>query len=322
MNYYLYKLQFHTAVHFGVSDSALSLYSSEDFFCADTLFSALCHTANGLYGEAGIESLCSMARAGELLLSDGMPWKGDALYIPKPCVSGESNEEIPAQLRKAVKKLAYIPVNQFAKFADSVHGKGLFYGETVKFGVHTESTKARITCGEDTLPYQVGLYQFYPDCGLWFIAGCATEKQGEELEKLLKLLGITGIGGKTTAGYGKFQIEDSIFLNEPFDDETQWLLDALENTGSHRQLLLSTSLPGDKELVSLIPGAEYRLTRRGGFVQSDSYSDTSRKKQVQHFLAAGSVLPGRFASKVYCVGFEGSHPVYRFSGPILLGVDL
>lgn len=40
MNYFLFKLSFHTPCHFGSSDSALSLYTSEDHFCADTLFSA------------------------------------------------------------------------------------------------------------------------------------------------------------------------------------------------------------------------------------------------------------------------------------------
>ena len=42
MNCCLYQLRFNTAVHFGGSDSALSLYSSEANFRADTLFSALC----------------------------------------------------------------------------------------------------------------------------------------------------------------------------------------------------------------------------------------------------------------------------------------
>lgn len=45
MSYLLFKLAFDAPVHFGPSDSALSLYTSEEFFRADTLFSALCHTA-------------------------------------------------------------------------------------------------------------------------------------------------------------------------------------------------------------------------------------------------------------------------------------
>lgn len=324
MNYYLYKLQFDTAVHFGPSDSALSLYSSEDHFCADTLFSALCHTAGALEGDGAIEKLCTLAESGSLLLSDAMPWKGDSLYIPKPCVSGESNAEVPAELRKAVKKLVYIPVSRFAEFAASVHGDGLFYGEgrKVRFGVHGESTKACITPGEDAVPYQVGFYHFFPGCGLWLIAGCADREQGETLKKLLTLLGLSGIGGETSSGYGKFHIADCILLNASADGQLRWLQNALEDTASRRQLLLSTSLPGDDELTALLPEAEYRLTRRGGFVQSDCYSENSRKKRAQYFLSAGSVLPARFAPRLYSVGTEGNHPVYRFSGPILLGVAL
>ena len=45
MNYSLIRLQFDGLAHFGTSDSALSLFTSEDHFYADTLFSALCHTA-------------------------------------------------------------------------------------------------------------------------------------------------------------------------------------------------------------------------------------------------------------------------------------
>ena len=72
MDYYLYKLRFDGAVHFGMADSATSLQSSSDHFCADTLFSALCHTAGTLWGGDGIEVLCEQADTGRLLLSDSM----------------------------------------------------------------------------------------------------------------------------------------------------------------------------------------------------------------------------------------------------------
>ncbi len=38
MNYFLFKLRFETAVHFGPSDAALSLAASEEHVRADTLF--------------------------------------------------------------------------------------------------------------------------------------------------------------------------------------------------------------------------------------------------------------------------------------------
>ena len=40
MNYSLIRLRFDGLAHFGTSDSALSLFTSEDHFYADTLFSA------------------------------------------------------------------------------------------------------------------------------------------------------------------------------------------------------------------------------------------------------------------------------------------
>ena len=324
MNYYLYRLKFDTAVHFGASDSALSLYTSEDHFCADTLFSALCHTALSLSGPSGLEELCRQAKAGELLLSDAMPWKGESLYLPKPCVSSEEKRELPADQRKAVKKLNWIPVEQFARFSDSVRGGEAFDPKEAeaKFGISSETAKVQIVPGEDALPYQVGLFHFAEDAGLWFIVGCATEEQGELIDKLIAALGLGGIGGKVSSGYGKFTVEDTILLNEPFDDVTAWLRDALLNENAGKYLLLSASLPSDAELEALIPTASYRLIRRSGFVRSETYAPENRKKVSQVFLAAGSVLSGRFQSRLYEVGESGRHPVYRFSGPVMLGVKL
>lgn len=324
MNYYLYKLKFDTSVHFGASDSALSLYTSENHFCADTLFSALCHTALSITGQPGLDELCRQAESGELLLSDAMPWKDERFFLPKPCVSSESRQNVPAQLRKAVKKLNWIPVDLFPAFSASVRGGDAFDVEEAKafFGVSSEASRARIIPGDDALPYQVGLYTFAEDAGLWFIAGCQTERQGAQLETLVTGLGLSGIGGKVSSGYGKYHIEDEVYLNEPFDDITQWLWDALTDEAAKRFLLLSASLPAESELETLLPEAEYKLIRRGGFVQSASYAQENRKKISQAFLAAGSVLPGKFSSRLYEVGESGRHPVYRFSGPVMLGVAL
>ena len=323
MNYYLYKLAFDTSVHFGGTASALSLYSSEDHFCADTLFSALCHTALSLGGEELLNRLCSMAESGELLLSDSMPFKDERLFIPKPCASSETKKEIPSGQRKAAKKLEWIPLDAFSDFSESIKGGDAFDAAGAKevFGISTETAKAALFPGEDALPYQVGLFSFCSGCGLWFIAGCAEDEQEELIEKLLTGLGMSGIGGKISSGYGKFHVDDVIWLDEPFDDATQWLSDAL-NRDCGKYLLLSSALPDDSELEDVISGAEYKLIRRGGFVRSDHYAEESRKKKEQVFLAAGSVLKKRFSPRLYEAGENGRHPVYRFSGPVFLGVEL
>ena len=233
MTCFLFKLTFDTAVHFGGSDSALSLYTSEETLRADTLFSALCHEALNQHGENALQKLCDDVQQGRLLFSDLMPWCGKTLYLPKPILSSESTEEVETTLRKKVKKLAWIPVLRFDEYARSLHA-GHFDPDKkdapevrTSFGSHFEQTKAAIPAQGDTKPYQVGLFRFAPDCGLYFICSCADARQADTLASLLDGLGMTGIGGKVSAGYGKFHTAGKTLLHVPVDEQTKWLYRAL-----------------------------------------------------------------------------------------------
>lgn len=327
MSYFLFKLQFDTAVHFGGADSALSLYTSEETLRADTLFSALCHEALNRHGEDALCQLCEAVRQGRFLLSDMMPWSGETFYLPKPIAPSESTEEVETPLRKKVKKLAWIPVLRFDEYAKSLHA-GYFDPEKkgkpalqTSFGTHFEQTKAAVPAQGDTMPYQVGLFRFAPDCGLYFICSCAEDEQAEQLAQLLDGLGLTGIGGKVSAGYGKFQTVDQILLDEPFDEQTEWLYQALTADKAAHQLLLTTSLPQNDELDTALENASFQLVRRSGFMSSDRV-DTPLKKKTQYFLSAGSVLLHRYQGALYDVSLTEAHPVYRYSRPIFMGVNL
>lgn len=320
MSFLLFKLSFTAPVHFGAQDSALSLYSSEEFFRADTLFSALCHTALHTEGEAGLERLCEAVKAGKLLFSDSMPYCDDELYLPKPYVSSESVQELNPELRKAVKKLRWIPVRSFEAFSTSVRGGKPYEPEKVSFGVHEEHTKAAIIDGEDAKPYQVGAFRFSEKCGLWFICLCDGEYE-DWLEKLVNMLGFSGIGGEVSSGYGSFIVDDLIHFDEPCDEQTDWLYHSL-NAECGRYLLITTCLPSGNELDDVLHDASYQLTRRGGFIQSESYSEQPRKKETQYFLSAGSVISRKFSGELFDVSAGGNHPVYRYSRPVLLGVSL
>lgn len=319
MNYYLFKLQFTAPVHFGFSDSALSLYTSGDHFYADTLFSALCHTAAALYGPEGAGELCQWAREGKLRVSDSMPWCGDALYLPKPCISGQSSDQLPARLRKKVKQLQWIGVGAFTQFADSVQGKGIFEPDQPKFGVFEELVRAAI--GDEALPYRVGAYRFQPDCGLYILAGCQDDRVAERLLRLLEGLGLGGIGGKVSSGCGNFTVQKSLRLDQAADAQLQWLDQRLRDGEAGQQLLLTTSLPEDGELDTALDGASYQVIRRGGFAALRE-GDMPLKKQTQYFLAAGAVLRSRYFGGLYDVCPGLGHPVYRYSFPVFLGVTL
>lgn len=327
MSYFLFKLQFDTAVHFGGADSALSLYTSEETLRADTFFSALCHETLSHSGEDALHQLCEVVQQGKFLLSDLMPWNGETFYLPKPIVPSESTEEVETSLRKKVKKLAWIPALRFDEYAKSLHA-GHFdpdkKGEQelrTSFGTHFEQTKAAVPAQGDTMPYQVGLFRFAPDCGLYFICSCTEDEQEELLEQLLDGLGLTGIGGKVSAGYGKFQTVDKILLDEPFDAQTEWLYRALTAEKSTHQLLLTTSLPQSDEQETALENASFQLVRRSGYMSSGRV-ETPLKKKTQYFLSAGSILQHRYQGDLYDVSLTEAHPAYRYSKPIFMGVNL
>lgn len=86
-------------------------------------------------------------------------------------------------------------------------------------------------------------------------------------------------------------------------------------------LLLTTALPDEEELERTMEDASYTLTRRGGFVSSDSFAPSGQKKREQFFLTAGSVVRRRFGGALYLAARQ-DHPAYRFSKPLLLGVSV
>ncbi|MCD8145797.1 MAG: type III-A CRISPR-associated RAMP protein Csm4 [Clostridiales bacterium] len=324
MNYCLYKLQFDSPVHFGPSDTALSLYSSEGHFCADTLFSALCHSALSLGGPAQVETLCQWAREGTLLLSDGLLWQGEQFYLPKPCWNGKFSVEVSTRQRKALKALNWVPVSQFAAFAASLRGGEPYNAlQTSEAGRNVEVERAKVgRQQEDTEPYYVGAYVFREDAGLYVVAGCGTDEQQSAVAKLLAGLGWSGIGGKVSSGYGKFHIIQTVPLSAACTGDEGWLYDRLTDENANHQLLLTTSLPQEDEMDAALENACCQVVRRGGFVQSGTDANGARKKRTQYFLAAGAVLERRFSGGLFDVGGSETAPVYRYGKPVFLGVEL
>ena len=374
MNYFLLKLAFDTAVHFGGSDSAVGSQSSALTLRADTIFSALCHTALEVYGEPALEELLVSADADALRISDAMPWRGDTFYLPKPIAASTSPAELSTVERKAVKKLAWIPASKFDRYTASLHsgtypldeldqsfgqayeqtkasvtdgadakpyfvglyrlhaGCGLYVlcacegNDQLKmldqsFGQAYEQTKASVTDGADAKPYFVGLYRLHAGCGLYVLCACEGNDQLKMLKELFTLLGLSGIGGRTSAGYGRFHLDgEPICLNTAEDASLRWMLQALER-GTAPYLLLTSSLPTGEEMDAALEGAAFQLARRGGFASTE-WVETPVKKQTQYFLTAGSVLQHTYQGELCDVGIGVPHPVYRYSKPLFMGVTL
>lgn len=327
MNYYLYKLKFTSAVHFGSGDSARSLDSSEMTFCADTLFSALCHIAV----KAGkLDKLVECVKTDRIKFSDSMPYVGDEFYVPKPYIAGEGHIDADPSKYKKMEKLHYLPLSMLAAFFASIKGKKSFDADTVyaDFGKIHVAEKVSVAGLNSTTPYMVSLFNFENvdaednnDCGLYGIIGYEDVDELNFVKELIQFVGIEGIGGKVSSGYGKFELYDEIWLDEPFDDDTKALNNMLYRSNASRYILLTSSLPSEKELVKVTEKSSYKLKRRAGFVNSKYVAPTVKKK-TQYFFAAGSVFLQPYSGELFDVGNNLPHPVYRYSKPIFLGVDL
>lgn len=321
MNYYLYKLRFNTPVHLGDGETARSLDRGGSSLCADTLFSALCHMAVLCYGQEGVDKLCQQVMESRLFLTDLFPYKGEYLYIPKPYLSSRVQKEIPSDARKAMKKLAHIPLEAVSQFVSSIGGQGDFDAKEVDtdFGEPGVCARVGIMGMQEPEPYHVGFYEFHPRAGLYGVIGYEQMNDLEKIKDLLRKLGLTGIGGKVSSGYGKFILEEG----KKEETEFQQLKQMLDVEGEDIYYIsMTTALPRQEELESTLEGATYQMKRRGGFVSSVDFARTNQKKDTQYFFSSGSVFRRKFEGELYEVARGGNHKVYRYGKPLFLGVRI
>lgn len=326
MNYAVYKLEFTTALHIGNDSGSATLPSAEMIIHSDTLFSALCIEAIQAGGKELLRELHTRVWNGELIFSDLFPYRNENYFLPKPILKVESlsgNRNIKEH--KAFKRLKYISALSMADYLAFLRGRGEF--DVIKAsemlgGLSVSEVRQWVSIkGQDEpQPYHVGCLKFNQDSGLYLIVAYQREEDISLVTRLLEALSLSGIGGKRSAGFGKFNIDDPIFLDTPYSEGLEALADLLKNAGEPWQMLLNTALPRDEELDQACNGGSYALVRRGGFVQSDRYYPHQVKKRLIYAFAPGSCFKGPFAGDIHDVSHEGGHPVYRCLKPMFMEV--
>lgn len=324
MNWYVIKLSFTVPVHFGSATSGQALPGGDMAFHADTFFSALCLEALRQKGENGLQALVEAVHSGKLLFSDGFPWKGETLYLPRPVLGPARFAPISSD-RKAMKRVSYLPVEDYLRYFAILSSEEISIDPKkwlVHFGNAFVSSKAALRQGEETEPYSVGLFRFADDCGLYVLVGTDSPERFEEICELAYSLGVSGIGGKTSAGYGSFAVLEAVPVHKIPNPQGEMLLSWLKTKNATRWVTLSACLPKDEELNSSLEGAAYQLIRRGGFIQSPALRQAAKKAE-QVFLVAGSTFTQQFEGDLYDVSFPNiPHPVYRYGKPVFLGVTV
>lgn len=308
MEFAIYRFRFQTGVHFGAG----ALWDGMSTLPADTLFSALCQEAAQSGGPDAVAALADAVRADELRLSDLFPYLGEELYLPKPLYPVSAEREGDSILKKSFKKLQYIPVSKWETYlrgaldpvedAERLERLGRF-----SIRMMAASRSAEKLDSGDALPYPVGTYQFYPGNGLYAVAGFSGRKLRRQVEALLRGLSYSGLGGKRSAGFGRFTLEKT---------EVPAALERRLNGGKSPCMALSVCMAEPDELERALDGANYLLLKRSGFVASPDYAPELRRKQDFYAFRAGSCFEKRFAGGVYDVGGDGAHPVYRYAAAL------
>lgn len=308
MDYIGYKLHFPVGVHIGNG----TLEESRKTFDASHLFSALCLEAMGRSRD-DLEKLIRIVKNGELLLSDAFPYIRDRLFIPKPMVQIETAGTGDFSGNKVYKALEYIPSDSVDLYMSGNMDAEKEWLLLKKGFCRLEvRTLASISGEEETLPYQIGVCNYLKDAGLYLVIGYIGTENLEFFQSLLEGLGYSGIGGKRASGFGRFSVEE---FSHP-----KSFGDRLGGTEADYVMSLSVCLPKKEELEDVLPGASYKMVKRGGFVSSSDYADIAFRKKDIYLFQAGSCFEKPFSGDIYDVSSGGKHPVYRYAKPLFMEV--
>lgn len=317
MKTHIYKFKFKTEVHFGDG----SLAGTASSFHADTLFSALCFEAIKM---GRLDEFVNLCFNHKLSFSDAFPFKKDRLYLPKPLVSRKRDPDaVPSELdvanRKKLKKLHYIAVDLFQ---DYLNGKDIFEKNDLSdFGKASSRSKNCIRSdGEDVEPYHVGTFRFNEDCGLYVIARYEDDSILPLTDELFTSLSYSGIGGKRTSGYGKFDVK-----SVKADQSIFPLLNSFGKVSANPnayQMLLCAAYPEESQINEVLLNSHISVIRRSGFVAGESGEEELLKKKDSYVFDCGSCFKQRFEGVIFDVSRGTPHKVYRYALPMFMEIEL
>ena len=331
MKYFLYQLVFDTPVHFGSTEEGGKLEQSDMTYRSDTLFSALCCELAAMNDENGITRLYQAVQNGQFVFSDLFPYKnmaGDyAFYLPKPILTMPKTEIEPSEyeafrkqatLQKKQKKLQYIRVSQLEEYIHSLQSGKPEQWDISNFGQSDLVT--RVNCLDKVpRPYYVNQFTFAADAGLYGIVGYEQEEDQEWFCQVLQAVGLTGIGGKRSSGYGKFHfLDDPILMDEQgvYDDDGQ-LYRLLTEQKTKQYMNISVLLP-NKDDISIVKKGQYKLCKRSGFLSPDG--TPAQKKNDVYMIASGSCFPIRMQGEIATLSDATNHPVWRYGKGLYVGL--
>lgn len=331
MDYYIYRLKFETPVRFGSDSKGADLNKGNITAHADTLFSAICNEL-ALKGDTYLDEFISMVNNEELWLSDLFPYRDEELFLPKPIVQRQSEmdnipvaphiikEKVSAQ--KKLKKLKYISVDNLEKYTKILDDNNLSSLEMPDFGMGY--LQQRVNNREaEPLPYHVHSHVFNSTSGLYFIVQTSNQDCIYDLNIQLEELGMSGIGGKRSSGYGKFQVlhKGGQKLEENATNKSEQILyKMLHAEQANTQMLVSVLAPHAEDIATVKAG-NYLSVLRSGFAYSPYMEGNALKRNNVYMLAPGSCFAKRIKGQLLTMDHP-CHSVYRYARGMFVGLNL
>lgn len=308
----LVYLQFKTPVRFGKDKGRPDLTETGLTCHADTLFSALAIEWRCLYGEAALADFFQLVDKGQLRMSDLLPYAKGSCFLPKPLKLFHSP---PPDQIKAVKKLDYLAVEDFQAFCQNGQtAEGKTPGKT-EFAEVVYQVRVNKRDQAEPLPYHVAALRFFETAGLYCLLQF-DEALEERLLTVFESLGETGIGGKRSSGFGKFELKRVVNLNSDELSESEQELSRLLELQAGLVMNLSLVLPGPGDLgVLKDPQSAYQFIKRSGFT-----TDLGIKHSQVGMINIGSCLPERIDGQLVNLAPSGAQPVYRYGLGLYIGV--
>ena len=330
MRYYVFPFSFKAPVHFGNTSDGGTLEKVQITISSDTLFSAMVNEIGYNTDEVSwlVEAVCQ----NKIKVSSLHPFidtkEEMQLFLPKPMLKRtDVYEEITNRKLSCEKAKEYKKIKRISHVRTSdLHGSNSkFDPKSVKeqpyFGQFMTAQRVNLR-EEQRLPYVVGSYTFKEGAGLYCIVGVENADDVQRIRCIFESLGLTGIGGKRSSGYGQFIVKSEIDLENLSDkSEDQHALLHLLHQQGNLYMSLSAVTPKEKEVSCLSKGT-YKLIRRSGFVYSESIS-APYKRNSFYALQEGSCMPYPLEGQMVELCSEKSpHPIYKNMKGFWLGVNI
>ena len=159
---------------------------------------------------------------------------------------------------KRIKKTTFVRASKMQEFITALNHKQIFEIDEPLFAYKEINIKVNNRLKE-SMPYFINTYHFVDNAGLYFVVGFENKDDLLILDELIKSLGYTGIGGKHSSGYGKYEFADErIIAYDEHDgvyDDDMALIKSLNNVKGRFQLNIAPISPITKDVTAMDLGS-------------------------------------------------------------------